>query len=631
MAQLNTTELDFDVIKQNLIRYFQRSDGPFKDWNFTGSGLNHLLDVLAYNTHYNAMLAHTSLNESYLDSAQVRANVVSHAKSLGYTPRSKNAARSTVNLVFNKSTNAGSQYVLPKGTKFSAVVGSKTHTFVTAGEHTESSEGTQFVFNDIELIQGAARTQTFVANNVTGQEERYVINNKNVDTSTIEVLVYDSITSASYSVYQKFNTLAEITSASKVYYLNENTDGKYEISFGNNIFGRAPNSSSRIVVNYSVTNGTEANGANDFTYADTSNEVDIASVVTVSSASGGAEPENKASIKFNAPLNFSAQDRAVTTADYKSLVKSQIPGIEDILAWGGEENEVINYGSVYLCAKPVGANNLTTEQKERIQSFLQNKKIIGTRIEIVDATFTYLQFDITFAYDRNATNLNVGELETKMRNGIKKYNSEQLNNFNANFRLSRFLRELDNTDSSILNTNASTTAYKEAAIVSNSVNNLEINFGFKLAGAINQTSSMIRTSVKNEEGSGTQFKELFGGQDYNVELRDRPVEGSTTIRQIYSILADETESEVIINDNVGNLYPETGLIEIQNFVGAANTTIRFSVIPNDFDVYTDKRNLLQIDETRTSITGIIDRSGTTTGGQTYAGGSAGTTTGLGGY
>ena len=620
MTQLNTTELDFDRIKQNLISYFQRDNGTFKDWNFTGSGLNHLLDILAYNTHYNAMLAHTSLNESYLDSAEVRANVVSHAKSLGYTPSSTTAATATVNLIFNKTASAGNEFILTQGTKFTSVVGNKTHTFLVKDDHTAQSDGEQFTFNNIEIIQGIQRSQTFISNNSEGS--RYPLDSTNIDTSAenlFAVSVFNSLTAEDSEPYAVFNSLAEVTDQSKIYFIGENSEGNYEIYFGNGVYGKTPTSSSRIVVTYIVSNGAEANGANNFVYAGTSTNVSINSVVTVESASGGAARESKSSIKFNAPLNFAAQDRAVTSSDYKALVKANISGLEDVLVWGGEVNDIVNYGTVYLCAKPNGSNILTETQRNAITEFLATKKMIGTKVEIVDATFTYLRFGITFAYDKNNTILNVGELESKIRSAIKRYNAQQLNNFNASYRHSKFLRELDNADLSILGTNSTVTAYKELDIVANENTNVEVDFKFSFAGSVDQTASMMTTA-------GT-LREVTSSGNQDVILEDRRIEGSTDRRQIYS-RATTTASDgslIIYNSNVGFLYPETGKIEIQNFRAAANTKIRVEVTPRDFDVFTDKRNILQIDEPRSTVTGVTDRSAVSGEISTIDSGGAATT------
>ena len=600
MTQLNTTELDFDNIKNNLISYFKRSDGAFKDWNFKGSGLNHLIDLLAYNTHYNAMIAHTALNESYLDSAQVRANVVSHAKSLGYTPRSRTAAEAKVNIVFNAKAGVNS-YSIPSNTQFTALVGEKTHTFLTIDSTDNvSAVGGQFEFTDVRLRQGVNRTQTFTVNNQTNQ--RYVIQDKNIDTSTIKVRVFDSLTSNSSQTYTLATTLSTITGNTPVYYINENSNGNYEIYFGNGVYGKRPNTSGRIVVSYVATNGAEANGANTFVYADTSASVNINSVSAVESASGGSFKENKESIKFHAPLLFTSQDRAVTSSDYKALVKGNIEGLEDVLAWGGEENDVQTMGSVYICAKPTGANILSDEKKEAIETFLQSKKMIGTRIQIVDATFTYLQFDIVFSYDKGNTILNAGELGDKIRSAIRKYNNEQLNNFNANYRHSKFLRELDNADSAILGTNAGITAYKQLATTANSQLVENINFTFPFAGSVDQNIPMMSTSV------AVGIDLLSKGT--SVVLEDRPLEGDTEKRQIYSrakqLGADGNIN--IVDEEVGFLYPESGLIEIKNFIPQNNVTIRIEVTPRNFDVLTSRRNILQIDEPRSTIIGRTDRS-----------------------
>lgn len=630
MAQLNTTELDFDRIKRNLINYFKRADGPFKDWDFQGSGLNHLMDLLAYNTHYNAILAHSSMNEAFLDSAQKRANVVSHAKSLGYVPSSKTGAVARLNITFQR-TNQATSYTMPAGTKFSSTVGTKTYIFTTLDSHTVQVVDNQFVFNNIDVIQGESKTQTFTVDNSFNQ--RFVINDSNIDTSTLSVIVYDSLTATTGITYTKFSTLAGINENSAVYYLHENTDGKYEVTFGNGVFGAKPRSSGRVETKFNITAGQEANGANVFSYADTLSNLTIVSVTTVSSSAGGADPENNASIKFNAPLNFTAQDRAVTSSDYKALIKGNIQGLEDVLAWGGETENNPSYGTVYICAKPIGADVLTDPQKDLILAFLTTKKMIGVTPVIVDATFTYLKFVITFRYDQNATSLTAGQLAEKIQVAIDKYNAEELNNFNAHFRHSRFVNELDNADRAILSTIADVQAYKNVDLNVNDPDERVINFGFQIAGRIDQTASMI---IETKSGGTSGFRE----NGYTVVLEDAPIDGDLEKRRVYTRRGtlDDEGAVVIVNTEAGFLYPAEGRLVLENLTPDTDVNISVTVRPASLDVYTDKRNILQIDRQGSTISGtsellaggvgsgsagIVGSSGGVSGGSTGGGGGGG--------
>jgi hypothetical protein len=293
MTQLNTTELDFDQIKNNLINYFKRSDGPFKDWDFTGSGLNQLVDILAYNTHYNAITAHMALNESFLDSAQLRKNIVSRAKALGYTPKSMTAPEARLNVVLQRTSGSASNYTLEKGTTFSATVGDITYPFQTTKTKTASLNAgpNTFAFEDLPVIQALSRSQQFTVDNSVSNQ-KFVIEDQNIDTNTLVVKVYDSLTSSAYQTYQLYSSILNVSSTSLIYFLNEGNTGSFEISFGNGVFGKQPTASSLIVVEYETTQGPDANGASSFTLTQTGlSNVSTLSVTTLSSASGGALKE----------------------------------------------------------------------------------------------------------------------------------------------------------------------------------------------------------------------------------------------------------------------------------------------------------------------------------------------------
>jgi hypothetical protein len=241
MPQFQTTELDFDQIKTNLKTYFKRSDSAFKDWDFEGSGLNNLLDVLAYNTHYNAITAHMAMNESFLDSAQVRSNVVSRARLLGYTPTSKTGPTASVNVTFDRAAGSdATTYTMARGTKFTTIIDGVTYTFQTIDDTTSAYDAISntFGFSNVVIKQGVTKIQTFTINNSINQ--RFVINDKNIDTSTLIVKVFDSLTSTSYDIFRNFKSFTTLDSTSRVYYLSENTEGKYEVEFGNNTLGLQP-------------------------------------------------------------------------------------------------------------------------------------------------------------------------------------------------------------------------------------------------------------------------------------------------------------------------------------------------------------------------------------------------------
>ena len=590
MAQINTTELDFDAIKNNLRDYFNRSDGPFKDYDFTGAGLNNILDILAYNTHYNAITAHMVMNESFLDSAQLRGNVVSRAKLLGYTPTSRTGATASINVVFNRSSTgdgAGiTSYTMNKGTKFSASIDGITYVFQTTTDNTASYEsGTDtFTFNNIEVKQGESRLQTFSIDN--SYDQRFIINDRNIDTSSLVVKVYDSLTSTNYEVFSKFTTFNDLTATSRVYFLNENTDGNYEFQFGNNTIGKKPLASGRVQIEYLVSSGPDANAASVFTYSETGTTfVDIVSVTAVSNAAGGSDAEDIDSIKFNAPLSFISQDRAVTADDYRSIIKQNFSYIRDVVAWGGEEEDIPAPGFVNISVKPEGTDFLTALQKTQILDFLKDKKVIGITPQIIDPTYLYIY------------------LSSKIRNEISKYSKAKLNDFDGIFRSSNLLARLDTVDDAVLSNSFDIYAYKSIVITVNTADTQEIKFGFQIAGTLDQSTSMI---------SSTSYTK----NTFSVQLADEPITGETEKRNVYSFRADPTDSSKIIkvDNTVGSLYPATGILSINSLVPDAASDLAellVTVQPAGRDIFVEKRDIIKVDLAKTTITGIADTGSST--------------------
>ncbi len=606
MPQFQTTELDFEQIKTNLKTYFKRSDSAFKDWDFEGSGLNNLLDVLAYNTHYNAITAHMAMNESFLDSAQVRSNVVSRARLLGYTPTSKTGPTASINIVFERASGStANNYLMEKGTKFTSVIDGVTYTFQTVDSHSaeyDESSNT-FSFSDITIKQGVTKIQTFTINNSINQ--RFIINDKNIDTSTIIVKVFDSLTATTYDIFRNFKTFTALTNTSKVYFLSENTEGKYEIEFGNNTLGLQPYSSGKVEVEFLSSDGTLTNSANVFSYAETGQTaVNIVSVVTSSPAAGGTEVEDVNSIKFNAPRAFIAQDRAVTSSDYKSLIKGNIPGIDDVIAWGGEREDPPVFGVTYIACKPSGSLFLTELQRIEILNYLSGKKMLSVTPEIVDATYTYLSFNVNYRYNPSLTNFNQGELDSRIRDTIDKFAVRNLQNFNGIYRNSNLSADIDQTNPAILNNTIDVTARKNITVTPGTGDAHDLNFAFELEGEIDQSRSFITSTSFIKNGVETFIADEF-------------ISGSTTERNIYAYRTGQAGTggrQIRVTPSVGTLNISTGKVSISNVVPDADSEIQISVTPKSKDVFTEKRNIIQVDLAASSITGTIDGSGGTPAG-----------------
>ena len=601
MTQFNTTELDFDQIKANLKTHFLRTDGPFKDWDFEGSGLSSLLDVLAYNTHYNAVNAHMSMNESFLDSAQLRANVVSRAKLLGYTPSSNKASVAKINLTLTKATNSTAvEYTLKRGTRFTTVLDDVTYTFQTISDVSVALTDTnKFVFNNLDIYQGGQRTVEYPVDNSSYQ--KFTINYANVDTSTLTVKVLNGPDDLSPDTYTKFQTFTDITSASQIYFLNENGEGYYDVTFGNNIIGKSPNSLDIVQLDFLTTDGEVANGASSFTYVEGADNTvqDSGSITLVTKAQGGGDKETISSIKFNAPLTFISQNRAVTAEDYKTIIKQNINNVGDVAVWGGENNDIPNFGEVNIAIRPLDISQatLTDAEKKVVKAFLDDRKVVSIQPVLRDPLYTYLYFEVFFKYTLSLTTKSKTELETIVRNAIDAYNTTELNNFYGVFRYSPLLKVIDNSDASIVNSNVRVYAYKELPItVTGAVtSNPNIDFEFEIDGKVDQTHSMISSDSWTYDGSA-------------VQLGDGKIAGDTEKRRVFIFQPNADGTVTNVQSNAGFLYPATGKITLSNLVASATTTIKVKVRPASNDVVSKRRTVLNISLADTTVSGDIDSS-----------------------
>ena len=591
MAQFNVTELDFDRIKENLISYYKNYPGDkYKDFDFEGSGLNMMMDILAYNTHYNAITAHTAINETFLDSAQLRTNVVSRAKLLGYTPNSIRSSSCSITLEFNGSVAASAEsFTLDAGKRITTKLDGKTYTFITVEDYTTTLVDGKYTFSNIEFHQGILKRQSFIVRDTANQGQKYVLKDNTADISHLKVKVYDNATSDSFSIYTEFNTFTDITDKSEIYFISENHDGNYEIEFGNNVYGKKPSGQNIIELEYISTSGEESNGATLFTWA--SSNPSPSSITLISRAGGGADKEGIESIRFNAPLTFASQERAVTVDDYLALIKRDFPAASVISVWGGQDNDPPQYGKVFISVKPNSGNFLTDLQKDELKELLSSKNVASTIPEVIDPDFTYLYFNIFFKYNSNKTDLSKSDLESLVREELTTYNAEVLQSFNTVFRHSNFLRSIDDVETSILSSTARISAYKQKDLATLDTISTEFSFNFEMYGDINDVDSYISTDE-------------FTYQGYSVRLGDEPL--SDTTRRIYAYRIDNTGAKIKMINDIGTLTPITGLLRFNPIPTDVAKTIKIYCSPASNDIVAKRNNLIQIDSNRSIITGDVD-------------------------
>src|SRR5210317_29943 len=361
MATIQSSDLDFDEIKSNLKTFLQQST-EFQDYDFEASGLSNILDVLAYNTHLNGLIANIAVNESFLNSAQLRSSVVSHAETIGYYPHSKTAAHATLSLSVATSDTVTTTATLPANTTFSGTIGETTYTFQNLESLTATNDGSgNFSFqtsagsSSVSIFEGTQKTKTFIVGDST-EEQVYVIPDVDLDKTTIRVNVYDTTTSSTFATYTNVEDVVRITTDSTIFIVRETPNGYFELIFGEgNVLGQSPSAGNKIVVTYLASNGEDANGISSFSADDdiTIGGTDYSPTVTVvTESAAGDDKESAASIKRNAPLVFASQQRLVTAEDYKAIINQKFNQlVDDVIAWGGEDNVPPIYGRVYVAIK----------------------------------------------------------------------------------------------------------------------------------------------------------------------------------------------------------------------------------------------------------------------------------------
>ena len=463
--KLRVTELDFDTIKTNLKNFFA-DQTEFTDYDFSGSGLSILLDVLAYNTHYMAYYLNMVANEMYLDSATQRDSVVSLAKQLGYTPRSKTSATATVNLSMVEASGVDTDFVkIPAYTQFNVTSQGKSYTFYTLEDKTivwsGSASGTERTFSasNLSVTQGSKLSKEFT---FTGNKnQRYILDNPGIDTSTLSVKVRASAGVNSFDTFTKYDGLLALNSTSAYYFVDAVVRKGYEISFGDGVYGKKLSAGNVIMIDYLTSDGNDANGLTGLTLSSASqawgedsngSSTNITVTVTTATASsGGGDSETIDSIKYLAPQSYQHQNRAVTVEDYKAILSAKYSNIASLRVWGGETPEGKgDIGTVFICIKPITGEQLSDVEKENVKTILDPYKVIGIKLDLKDYTVVGLKIDSSVKYNPSLTTEKGETIKLKVIDAIKNYNTNRLGRFDGVFRYSQLVGDIDDADKSIL-------------------------------------------------------------------------------------------------------------------------------------------------------------------------------------
>jgi hypothetical protein len=591
IKQFNVTELDFDNIKSAIKNYYKRTDSPFKDFDFEGSGLNLILDVLSYNTHYNAILAHLAANESFIASAQLRKNVVARAKTLGYIPHSVTA--STVGITL--SGVDPSIVSIPEGTIFTSsdTLNGITYTFININEISD-------VNSEFQIYQGSFKTQQFIFDN-KAENLKFEMPEKNIDISKLRVSILDHGGTNKIETYSRFSELAGLDESSLVYFINENPNGRYEVSFGDNILGKKPGAGAVVTLKYLVTDGKSANGLSTFTTSDPLFDGLTKPTITLSSSTtGGGAKESIESIRANAPLNFLSQNRAVTVDDYKAIVRNNI-NVNAISVWGGEDNIPPEYGKVFLSVKPQNGDTLSQDEQDFLLPILDKKGILTVKPKFVDPDYVYLYFDIFTKFNSSLTSLSTAGISSEIRNALVSFNTAYLSDFDGVFRYSEFLKYLSNANPAILSVFARVKAYKIFTASITSTSNYMLNYNFALEEPQDPTVSLISSDGFNISGVTHYFA-------------DEPSTIPHT-RNIYMYRLNPNGVAIMTRRNVGIVNCQSGVITIDDFDIDADTDISIFAKPSSNDIAPTRNQIIEIDvSTHTQLYSSIDTIAT--GGST---------------
>lgn len=577
MPNIKLTELDFDGIKQNLKEFLQGQE-EFKDYNFEGSALSTLLDVLASNTYYFSFYLNMVANELFLDSATKRDSIVSLAKHLGYTPRSTRSARSNVSI----TNNTGSIITLTRENIFLSEIDGKTYYFTP--ETNINIENNQT--SSVTLVEGVPVKFKYVVNGLDN-EQKFIIPSTELDTTTLKVGVRNGTTVGGPSSIVSYNLDSDfvtIDNDSTVYFLEEVENYQYKILFGDGVLGKAVENGNEILLEYLISSGTLGNGATSFT-----SPIQNVIVSNVETSIGGQSRETDESIKFIAPRFFESQNRAVTANDFRALLLKERSNIEALSVWGGQDHIPPTYGKVFISIKPQGKEKLTNgEKQDIIDNVLTSKSIISVIPEIVDPDYLYLNIDLSCRFDERKSNTTATILKTDITGRIINYAKSELSNFDKNFRYSKLLISIDEIDPGIVSVNIDTEIAKKVYVNLNASNKISQSFYNEIEPGTFTSSSFI---VTDEPG-------LFYSAGDTHSFDD---DGLGNIR----LIRTNSSGKIVLNSNFGTINYTTGDILIFNFKPSSlsgNIQVELRAKTVDYDVFVQRNGIILVNTDSINVT-----------------------------
>jgi hypothetical protein len=596
MAFNTITNLDFENIKQSLKAYLRASD-TFSDYNFEGSVLSQLIDVLSYNTYYSALNANLIANEVFFDSASIRENVVSLASLIGYTPRSSKSAKATISMDVPVSPQIGA-FTLKKGESFIGSNQNGSFVYSTLDDITREAfvdvDGVRKVrFSDIDIYQG--NLLSIVYNIDTSTRQSIIIPSANADIDLLTVIVNENNFNAPLT-YKKAESITGLTSNDKIYWIQENKNEQFEIFFGDDVFGRKLQNLDSVTIEYIVNNQDEANQCSlfEFTgvfkYNNQFFENITPTITVVNPSSGGALPQSITSIKYLAPRSYSAQQRAVTVRDYETLVTQLYPNLEALSIYGGEDSSPPQYGKVFIAAKPFGADRMTTTAKMNLTKSIKEYTILSVIPEVIDPSYIFLEIDSYVYYNNNKSRRTSQQITEVSRAVIQQFGEDNdLDRFNGKFKYSKLVAEIDSTDPGITSNITKIRIKKNMPVLSNVFASYEICYGNRISDDTDLISSGFK--ITGEDTTNVYYFEKYG------------VSGLA----IFRITGGD---KIYWSKNAGTIDYEKGEININainiNSVVGNLETISFSVVPKSNDIIALRDLYISIKPEDIRVTSILD-------------------------
>jgi len=595
-SEFNVANLEFDSIKSNLLAYMQGQE-VFRDYNFTGSNLNVLLDVLAYNTYYNNIYLNHVATEMFLDSAQLRDSVYSLAKSLNYLPRSYRSSVAYINIDVNPDDNPHS-ITIPRLTQFTTVVDETSYVFSTNNDIVVYANN-GYLASNVAIYEGTIVNEAYLVSN---NNNTYYINNFDVDITSLTIKVRNSTSDDTNTIFLRANSLFNVTSTSNVFFVEPSSNGSYNVVFGNGTFGRSLSNNNVVEMTYRVSNGLAPNGANNFSAASVAGYDAAVSLVT--RATNGAEFESLDDIRFQAPRALAVQERAVTKLDYETLITREFNDITDTHVFGGEELNPPEFGTVVITARSDSFDIMPLSLKNQITSFIKPKTPIGVSLQVYDPFYTDIEITSTVKFNRNLTTDTSSEISSVVVTAIETFNTANLNKFNKTFRRSKLSESINSSHSSILGNDTKVRMVKTVSPNTNVSFTSSLLFHNELnrTNPINPDTQDAYVRFSNP----TVTSEVFSYNNITgASLRD---DGKGTLQ----VVTANTTDLNVLNSNVGTVNYTTGEVSIANLVissyASTNTSFKVYATPKDTDIEGKFRDIVRIRNENIKLTIVEERN-----------------------